>query len=100
MPQYPLAPIPGGTATTLNITAATVIKSSPGRVWTVSVVAGTGSTVGAVYDSASTAGNTTANQIGELPAAVGAPVNFNAMPTTTGIVVVPPTGYTVAVSWS
>lgn len=100
MAQYPLAPVPGGIATTLDITVATVIKSSPGRVWTVSVVSGTGSTVGAVYDASSTSGNTAANQIGEIPAAVGAPINFNAMPTAVGIVVVPPAGYTVAASWS
>jgi hypothetical protein len=100
MPQYPLAPIPGGTTTTLDITTATVIKSSPGRVFTVSVVSGTGSTAGAVYDATSTSGNTVANQVGVIAAAVGAPINFNAAPTANGIVVVPPTGYTIAVSWS
>jgi hypothetical protein len=101
MPQYPLVPVPGGTATTLDITTATVIKSSPGRVYTISVVSGSGSTAGAVYDSTSTSGNTAANSLGEIPAALTtAPINFNAMPTATGIVVVPPTGYTVAVSWS
>lgn len=100
MPQYPLVPVPGGTATTLDITAATVIKSSPGRVFTISViVAGTG--VGAVYDSVSTSGNTAANQIGVIPDTAGGGIyNFNAIPTTNGIVVAPGTGQTIAVSWS
>jgi hypothetical protein len=100
MPQYPLAPAPGGNNNTLNITAATVIKASPGSVFTVSVVAGTGSTAGAIYDATATTGNTAANQIGQIPAALGAPINFNGFPTKNGIVVVPPTGYTLAVAWS
>jgi hypothetical protein len=99
MAQYPLAPIPGGTATTFNITAAAIIKSSPGRVWTVSVLVA-GSTAGAVYDSTSTSGNTAANQIGVIPDTAAAPINFNAMPTANGIVVVPGTGQTLAISWS
>lgn len=98
MAQYPLVPAPGGIATTLDITAATVIKSSPGRLFTVSVVVA-GSAVGSVYDSASTTGNTAANQIGVI-ADVAGPINFNAMPTAAGIVVVPGTGQTLAVSWS
>lgn len=98
MPQYPLVPAPGGTATTLDIAAATVIKSSPGRVFTVSVFS-LGSAVGAIYDSASTSGNTVANQLAVIPEAVGT-YSFNAMPTATGIVVVPPTTSTISVSWS
>lgn len=98
MPQYPLVPAPGGTATTLNVTTATVIKSSPGRLFTVSVLVA-GSAAGAVYDSTSTSGNTAANQIGVIPDAAGV-VNFNAMPTANGIVVAPGTGQTLAVSWS
>lgn len=98
MPQYPLAPVPGGTATTLDVTAATIIKNSPGRLFTISVVVA-GSAAGAVYDSASTSGNTAANQIGVIPNTAG-PVSFNAMPTATGIVVAPGTGQTVTVSWS
>lgn len=99
MPQYPLAPIPGGTATTLDITAAQIIKNSPGRVFTVSVLVA-GSTAGAVYDSVSLTGNTAANQIGVVPDTAAAPLNFNAMPTANGIVVIPGTGQTLAVSWS
>lgn len=96
---YPLVPVPGGTATTLNITAVTIIKSSPGRVFTVSVLVA-GSAAGAVYDSNSLTGNSAANQIGVIPNTAAAPINFNAMPTATGIVVAPGTGQTLAVSWS
>lgn len=99
MPQYPLAPIPGGTTSTLDITAATVIKSSPGRVFTVSVMVAAGSAVGAIYDSVSTTGNSITNQLAPIPEAIGT-YNINAAPTSTGIVVVPPTGSTVSVSWS
>lgn len=98
MAQYPLVPVHGGTATTLNITAATIIKSSPGRVWTVSVLVA-GSAAGGVYDNTLTTGNTVANQVGVIPNTAG-PVNFNAMPTANGIVVVPGTGQTLAISWS
>ncbi|QGZ66275.1 hypothetical protein [Paraburkholderia acidisoli] len=98
MPQYPLAPVPGGTTTTLDVTAATVIKNAPGRLFTVSVLVA-GTAAGAVYDSVATTGNTAANQIGVI-ADVAGPINFNAMPTAAGIVVVPGTGQTLAVSWS
>ncbi|SAK53552.1 hypothetical protein AWB78_01337 [Caballeronia calidae] len=98
MPQYPLVPQPGGTQSTLNITAATVIKALPGRVYTVSVLVA-GSAAGAVYDSTSTSGNTAADQIASLPNAV-AFINTNAWPCANGIVVAPGTGQTVAVAWS
>lgn len=94
----PLAPLPGGTNTTLDITAAAVIKASPGRVYTVSVLVA-GSAAGGVYDNTLTTGNTVANQIGVIPNTAGV-LNFNAMPTAAGIVVVPGTGQTLAISWS
>lgn len=94
----PLAPLPGGTNTTLDITATTVIKASPGRVYTVSVLVA-GSAAGGVYDNTLTTGNTVANQIGVIPNTAGV-LNFNAMPTAAGIVVVPGTGQTLAISWS
>lgn len=97
--SYPLVPVPGGTSTTLDVTAATVIKSSAGRVFSVNVMGAAGSAVGAIYDSTSTTGNTIANQIGVIPEALG-PYSFYAMPTANGIVVVPPTGSTVSISWS
>lgn len=97
MPQYPLVPQPGGVASTLDVTTATVIKASPGRVYTVSVlVAGA---AGAIYDSTSTSGNSAANQIGVIPAAVG-PVNLNAFPCANGIVVAPGAAQVLSIAWS
>lgn len=96
--QYPLVPSPGGTATTLDVTAATVIKASPGRVYTVSVVTA-GTTAGAVYDSILTTGNTVANQIGAIPDVAG-PLNFNAFPCVNGIVVVPGAAQVLSIAWS
>lgn len=95
----PLAPLPGGTTTTLNVTAPAIIKASPGRVFTVSVIVQGSSTYGAVYDSNSLSGNTTANQIGVIANTTN-PIDFNAMPTATGIVVAPGAGQTLTVSWS
>lgn len=97
MPQY-FPPTPGGNATTLNITAATILKGAPGRIYTVSVVTA-GTAVGAVYDSIALTGNTTANQLGTIPQAVGT-YQFAGMPTASGIVIVPPTGGAVAVSFA
>ncbi|SDH09432.1 hypothetical protein SAMN05216466_10777 [Paraburkholderia phenazinium] len=97
MPQY-FPPQPGGNTTTLDITAAAVIKNSPGRVYVVSVLS-LGTAVGAIFDSASTSGNTVANQIGVIPEAVGT-YYFYGIPTATGIVVTPPTTSTISVSWS
>lgn len=98
MPQYPLVPQPGGTQTTLDITAATLIKALPGRIYTVSVLVA-GSAAGAVYDAIATTGNTVADQVAVLPNTVGV-INTNAWPCANGIVVVPGTGQTVAVAWS
>lgn len=98
MSQNAIGPLPGGNTNNLSITAATIIKSSPGRVYVVSVIVA-GSTAGAVYDSKLTTGNTAANQIGVIADVLG-PVNFCGFPTNTGIVVVPGTGQTLAVSWA
>ena len=96
--QNALGPLPGGNTRTLDITAATVIKATAGRLYTISVVVA-GSAAGAVYDNNATSGNTAANQIGVIPDTAGQ-VPFYGFPTSTGIVVVPGTGQTLAVSWS
>jgi hypothetical protein len=83
--------------TTLNITAATVVKATPGLVFRVSVqVAGTGT--GTVNDCATTGAAAAANQIYVIPETVG--VVAIDWPCLTGIVVTPGTGQTVAISWS
>lgn len=85
-----------GVANSTNLTAATVVKSGQGRVCSVSVIVA-GSTVGAIYD-ASSASNTNSAQIYTIPMTVGTVV-VN-MPVALGIVVIPGTGQTVAVSYS
>ena len=97
MPQN-LGPRPGGNASKLNVTAATVIKATPGTVYNVNVIVA-GSTAGTVNDCATTGAAAAANQIATIPNAVG---NYEVgpFPTFTGIVVVPGTGQTVAISFS
>ena len=86
----------GSISTALNITAATVVKATPGRCVCISVlVAGS---AGAAYDSASTAGTSAANKFFTIPAAVG--VSWIDWPCSTGIVVQPGSGQTVAVSFA
>lgn len=97
MATFPGAPSPYGNLTQLDVTAATVIKATPGAVVTVAVVVA-GSTAGAVYDATGTSGNSTANQVGVIPAAVG---NYSmSFPCINGIVVSPGTGQTLAVSYT
>jgi len=82
---------------TLNITTPTVVKNTAGRVGYVNIVVA-GSAAGAVYDFAATSGVSAATQIAVLPDTVTGPQVID-FPVTTGIVVVPGTGMTVAVSW-
>lgn len=92
-----------GRCATLNITAAAVVAQvqsdfAPGQCRIVRVqVLVAGSAAGAVYDGNSTSGNTVANQVGVIPNAVG--TYLIDMPCLKGIVVVPGTGQTVAVSY-
>jgi hypothetical protein len=94
-----LAVSPGGLDSVLNITAATLVKATPGRLAQISVLV-VGTTVGSANDAATVAGAATANQIGVIPEAVTtSPLVFN-WPCTAGIVVTPGTGQTLAVSFS
>lgn len=86
-----------GTQTTANITAPTVIKAVGGRVAKVSVVVA-GSAAGAVHNVATVAAAAAANQIAVVPDTVGV-YDIN-MPCGAGIVVVPGTGQTLAVSFA
>lgn len=91
---FPNAPTPQGSESWLNITAATVVKATPGVAVSAAVVVA-GSTAGAVYDNSVTSGNTAANQVGVLPSTAGN-VPLNAL-CATGIVVAPGTGQTIAI---
>jgi len=89
--------LPGGNRAALNVTAATVLKTTPGICVSVAVVVA-GSTVGTVNDVATTGGAGAANQFGTIPNTVST-YTFN-WPCGTGIVVVPGTGQTLAVSFA
>ena len=84
-----------GIASNTNITSATLVKSSSGRVCTVSVVVA-GSASGKIYDAASSTATT--NPVFTIPMTVGAYI-VN-IPTSYGIVVAPGTGQTVTVGFS
>lgn len=96
MIQAPLVPPDGGAFNALNLTAATVVKASPGRVFTV-VVNTAGTTAGGIYDAATTAGNTAANLIANIEAAGVYELSF---PCLTGILFTPGTGMVASVAYS
>jgi hypothetical protein len=96
-PTVPLGidQIPGA-QTRLNVTTATVLKDGPGRLVRLSVVVA-GSAPGAAYDSASTSGNDTTNQVAVIPNVIGAyEIDW---PCLTGVVVEPGSGQTVAAAF-
>ena len=78
-----------------GLTSATVVKATPGRVCTVSVVIA-GSAAGTIYDA--TSASATTNPIYTMPTTAGAYI-VN-IPTLNGIVVVPGSGQTVTVGFS
>ena len=86
-----------GTSSTLDVSAATVIKAAAGRSYRVSVVTA-GSAAGTLNDCATTGAAATANQVGTIPATVGTYV-FN-WPHATGIVLVPGTSQVLAISYT
>lgn len=88
----------GGLNTALGLTTATVVKNgTPGRVCRVSVIVA-GSAVGTINDLATTSGAAAANQVFTIPNTVG--IYDVQMPCAVGILVVPGTGQTVAVSYN
>jgi hypothetical protein len=88
--------LPGGTRAELDITAAIVVKNAPGICCKVSVLVA-GSAAGTVNDASTTGSAAVTNQFGTIPNTVGT-YEFN-WPCGTGIVVVPGTGQTLAVSF-
>jgi hypothetical protein len=86
-----------GTRSFLNITTTTAVKSTAGRICVVNVInAGSGN--GAVYDRATTSGVAVSNAVGIIPQAAGTYM-FD-FPCANGIVVLPPTGSTITVSFN
>lgn len=84
-----------GISATLNVTAATVIKATPGRVYRVSVVVA--GVAGALHNVTTTGAAVAANQVAAIPAVVGI-YEYN-WPMTAGIVLVPGAGQTLAISF-
>ena len=80
----------------LNLTAATVVKTGAGYVGRISVIVA-GSAAGTVNDVATTGGAAAANEIAVIPNTVG--IYPLIWPFTTGLVVVPGTGQTIAVTY-
>jgi len=81
----------------LNISAATAIKSSKGRIAKVNVTTG-GSTNGSIYDHATTSGTGATNLVASIPDVIGSyTIDF---PCANGIVIVPGTGMVVSVSFN
>ena len=91
----PMTPL-SGRLSTLNITSATVVKATPGRVFKLSVIVA-GAATGTINDCATAGAAAASNQIGTSPTTLGT-IDFN-WPMATGIVVVPGTGQTLAVTW-
>ncbi len=79
-----------------NITAAMAVKASAGRLVRVNVVVA-GSAAGTANDCATTGAAAAANEIASIPNTVG--TYYFDWPCATGIVVVPGTGQTLAVSY-
>jgi hypothetical protein len=89
-------PYAGGNFSSLDVTAASVVKATPGVLVTITVlVAGA---AGAAYDSTSTSGNTAADQICVIPAAVG--IYALNWPCFNGIVIAPGASQVVSVAYS
>jgi len=85
-----------GFSNTYNITSATVIKTSPGRIYKISVIVA-GSAAGTVNDVTTTGAVSANNEVAVIPNTVGVTdINW---PMNTGIVIVPGTGQTVSISW-
>lgn len=86
-----------GTTAVLNITAATVVKAVGGRVAKVSVLVA-GSAAGAIHNCATTGAVAAGNKVAVVADTVGVyDIDF---PCSAGIVVVPGTGQTLAVTYA
>lgn len=103
-PTFPIDPVTGaatgggGVSRSLNVTAATNIKASPGRVFRV-ILNTAGSTASSIIDSTGTS-VTAANTILTIPTtATAGTVFYLDWPCTAGISVVPGTSAVIAISY-
>lgn len=86
----------GGNHSALGLKTGTIVKSTAGVVVQVNVITA-GSSTGSIYDTASTAGGTTANEVAVVPSSVG-PVLLQ-FPCLVGISYVPGTGQVASISY-
>lgn len=86
----------GGSSAQYNITAATVVKATPGRLVRIDVITA-GSAAGTANDCATTGAAAVGNQIASIPNTVGS-IELD-WPCATGIVIVPGTSQVLAVSY-
>lgn len=93
-------PQPGGARSTLNVTATTVIKASPGTLYRV-VVVKPPTAAGGIYDSATTSGLGASNLIDAIGTGLAASYVFSLeWPCQNGITINPGTGGVMSVSWT
>jgi hypothetical protein len=92
----------GGTDSALNLTAAAVIKSSPGRLVRIAVLASNTSAAATFYDNNSTSsGNVAAAEIFAIPQnATAGTIYYLDWPCNTGITLAAAGGGTFAISYS
>lgn len=86
-----------GRSSALNISVATVVKASSGRLVRINVVTA-GTTTGTANDTTTIGGAAATNEIFAIPNTVGS--YFLDWPISNGIVIVPGTGQVVAVSYN
>jgi len=87
-----------GISTKEAITVPTVVKATPGRIASVSIIVA-GSSTGMIYDSASLTQSSPLWVIPMAAKADGEPYVVN-MPTDSGLLVVPGVGQTITVAWA
>jgi hypothetical protein len=101
-PQGALRVTTGGVSSALDVTTATVIKPTPGRMVRLTVLAAATAGTFGVYDTTTTGGAATANAILQYTAswpAVGTMITLD-WPCLSGIVVNPGTNGAVSVSFA
>ena len=87
-------PFGAATAAVLNITGLTALRTSAAWVQQINVL--TAGAAGAIYDAAATGTATAGRQIAVIPATIGMfPLNF---PCTSGVVVAPGAGQSLAIT--
>lgn len=96
IPAWNAGPPAGAVLSQPNIDRATVLKTSPGNLLTVTIIQA-GTTLGGVYDLPVNQPSI-ATQIATLPNALGTPIVFD-WPCQQGILIVPGAGQIVAAKW-